>query len=263
MQFPLFFCIISISITISNASLASRFLQNRDSDIFIDATVDPALISNQPSFEQISLPDQITDLELEFFDDNDDPNPMPGLDSNLFLADDVNLNQVTGSSILLADDNSCDLGDADDIQLFGKVRRQPLCWTSPEGQAIRRKKPKKDDELSNLRFFYTDQMVLDLSEAMCPPYIFGTSILPVCLNTLSGHIVPVPGQFWFDLQDVSGTSANDPYWTTESVADANETCEAPEPLGCPSGVASLWCCQNVFTRVRKINQVGCRLILIS
>ena len=205
MQLSLFFYNILIFITISKALLALYFLPNRDYDIFVDGIVDPTLIGSEPSFEQINLPDQTTGLESKIFDDNNDLNPMPGLNSNLFLADDVNLDQLTGSNIVLADDESCDLSIADDTQLFGKVRREASCWASPAGQARQPKRPKNNDELSRFRFFYTDYMVSDLSEAMCPSDVFGTSILPVCLNIVNGHIIPVPGQLWSDLQDVSRT----------------------------------------------------------
>lgn len=191
--------------------LALHFLPNRDYDIFVDATVDPTLIGSEPSFEQINLPDQTTGLESNIFDDNSDLNLLPELNSNLFLADDVNLDQVTGSSIVLADDDSCDLSIADDTQLFGKVRREASCWASPAGQARQPKRPKNNDDFSSFRFFYTNVKVSDLSEAMCPSDIFGTSILPVCLNIHNGHIIPVPGQLWSDLQDVSRTPENDLY----------------------------------------------------
>lgn len=76
-------------------------------------------------------------------------------------------------------------------------------------QAEPRKQPKKNDPLSDFGFFFKDPMVIDISEAMCSPEIFGTSDLPVCLTAFDGRSIPAPGQDWFNPQDVFRTSADD------------------------------------------------------
>lgn len=208
MQSPLFFAISCISLAISSAIIASRSLQNFEADLFGDAPLDPFLIDNDPSFEQMSPLDQITDLDSNMFDDNYGRYPMTGLDTNMFISDDVNPSQVTDSSFLLADDNFCDLGDADETDLFRNVRRETSCRNPPVSQAKPPERPKKNTQSSNPQSFYKDPMVLDISEAMCPPGIFRTSTLPVCLTAFDGRSIPVPGQDWFDLQDVFRTSAS-------------------------------------------------------
>ena len=196
-----------ISFTVSYSITAPRSLENDlEADYFWDAPVDPTLIDNELSSQEKSPLDQITDPYSNMFDDNHEPYPTPGLDISMFTPDDFNLSEMTASSFVLADDSFCGTGDMDETDSFRKVRREDLCSGPPMSQVKPRTRPKKNARLSDLRFFYKDPMVMDISEAMCPPETFGTSTLPTCLTAFDGRSVPVPGGDWFNLEDVFRTS---------------------------------------------------------
>lgn len=203
------FAISWISFTISYSITAPRSLEDLEVDLFWDAPVDPTLIDNEPSSDQKSPLDQTTDLYSNLFDDSHGRYPPAGPDINMFIPDDVNLSETTDSSILLSDDNFCNRDDIDENDLFRKVRRETFCQDPPVGEVKPQKRPKKNARLSDLLLFYKDPMMMDISEAMCPPGIFGTSTLPTCLTAFDGRPIPVPGQNWFNLEDVFRTSAND------------------------------------------------------
>lgn len=209
MQFLLFCAISWIFFTISDTLTALGSLQNLEIDIFGDVPFDPTFIDNEPSSEQMSPLDQTTDPNLNLFDDSRDRYPATEQDMNMFIPEDVNLNEMTDSSLLLADDSFCDLDVIDETGWFRKVRRETFCRDTPVNQVKPQKRPQKNAPLSDLRFFYTDPMVMDVSEAMCPPHIFRTSTLPTCLTAFDGRSIPVPGQDWFNLEDVFRTFAND------------------------------------------------------
>lgn len=209
MRSLLFFAISWISFTISYALIAPRSSQNLEADLFGNAPIDPTLISVEPSFEHMGPLDQPPDPYSSFFFDNHDPYLTAELDTNNFISEDNNLNQLTDSTFWLADDNFCDLDNTDENDLFRKVRRETSCRDPLVSQVKPRKQPKKNAQRSDLRFFYKDPMVLDISKAMCPPEIFGTSILPTCLTAFDGRSISVPGQDWFNLENVFRTSAND------------------------------------------------------
>lgn len=191
---------------------APRSLENDlQADYFWDAPVDPTLIDNEPSSEQKSPLDQTTDPYSNIVDDNYDSYPTTGLSINMFIPDDFNLSEMTDSSFVLADDSFCGLDDMDETDSFRKVRREDLCHNPPMSQTKPRIRPKKNARLSDLRFFYKDPMMMDISEAMCPPDIFGTSTLPTCLTSFDGRSIPVPGRDWFNLEDVFRTSRTIPF----------------------------------------------------
>lgn len=203
------FAISWISFTIGYSMSAPRSLEDLNTDYFWDVPVDPNFIDNELSAEQKSPLDQTTDPYSNMFEDNHDRYPITEPEINVFT-DDVDLSEMTGSSFLLADDSFCGLGDIDETDSVHKVRREAFCQDPSMSQVKPRiRSKKKNVRQSDLRFFYKDPMVMEISEAMCPPEIFGTSTLPTCLTTFDGRSIPVPGQDWFNLEDVFRTSAND------------------------------------------------------
>jgi hypothetical protein len=102
------------------------------------------------------------------------------------------------ASLLIADSSACDAtANADDIQLFGKIRRRNACIASPEGQAKpggggggSEKQPDggtPGDKQPSIpypdllsRWDYLMNALYSEDPELCPEPNFGTSQVPVC-----------------------------------------------------------------------------------
>lgn len=121
---------------------------------------------------------------------------MTKLDLDWFLADDVDPNQMAGSSssFLFAGEDGCDLDYFDNTQLLGKVRRETFC-KAPVGQARDADDSAKKDPFDFSKFSTTIQSLKMFAKfvEICPSDKFDRSNTPVCKENKPGDILGIPG----------------------------------------------------------------------
>lgn len=139
-------------------------------------------------------------------------------DSDSMLTDlDSNSLLLEIESQLFADaDLACEVGVTDEIQLFGKRRREALCpvpITPTMGQANtpgseQSKKKSSQPQLTPWQLFSSDEAVkagLDENSELCPEETYLKSNTPVCKKAYgvsASDFYGIPGQYWVHLFNV-------------------------------------------------------------
>lgn len=246
--------LILVLIAIANSQRGLSFLRNRDGDPFAGVILDPALLAIEPSLEGMDPPDQMIGLDSNIFlDDNAESDQVPDPYENSLLGGNIGLDPTTeaDSDLFLANDIACGASNNDNAQLFGKARRDDTsCKTPPVGQAQPSNPSNKDDPFNFVEFLNKRPPLKAFSPLpeICPPEIFGTSIIPVCDSPGNTRIVQPPGSAWCKLYDVYRTSTSNPFLDT-AVAMVNQGCTAIHiPYICSDG-EMIWCCKEVTAEV--------------
>lgn len=139
MQLPALFSILWIFIAAANAE--SDQLETRDVDLFIDTSLrnDPNLFLGDSHVDVNSMTGPDSHMLLAGHDDLAPTSLLPhtvgwdhsmtesDLASILPDADSTSLLLETESHLFVDTDFGCEAGTADDVQLFGKRRRETLC----------------------------------------------------------------------------------------------------------------------------------------
>jgi hypothetical protein len=162
--------------------------QNVDADLFGDVAPDPPLPLNEPSVQELDPLDQTAGLDF----------------NNWFPDGDVQLGQKfePDSSFFLANDVECDASIADDILVFGRIRRSAVCKPTSAEQA-KEPKVKLNDPFNFDEFMRMRPSLADFQESpdSCPARIFGKSNIAVCARK-STQLISEPGISAFILKDV-------------------------------------------------------------
>lgn len=136
--------------------------------------------------------------------------------SNWLFTDDIDLDPGTepASSSFLAGDLACDISDTNDIQLFGKVRREAFCPTPPDplvGQTGDQNNGQPEQGSSNSDkpqtqseggFVYDPVGFMFPERPRCLPSFDNTRTRPVCKDIVVGEVIPEFGEQSFTLFDV-------------------------------------------------------------
>jgi hypothetical protein len=247
--------LILVLFAVANSQRGLSFLRNRDSDPFADVTLDPAFLVDDPSLKGMDPPDQMIGLDSNvFLHDNVGLDQVPEPSEDFLLAGNIALDPTTEADpdLLLANDIGCDASNTDSAPIFGKVRRENSCKTPPVGQA-ESPNPFNIDDPFNFDQFLKKRPSPPLFQAhpeICPPKIFGPSIIPVCDTPGSTRIVQQPGSVPCKLYDVYRKSIYNPFFDSLSVAIANRSRTAIRlPFVCAER-GRLWCCKEVTAQVR-------------
>ena len=215
MHFLSFLSTIWIFISIGKSQLDSFFSENFEPSTHL--AFDPMFLMDEPSFGETNSFDFINELDTDIFSDiNDEPYQIAESGSNFFLDDGFELNPIIESdpSFFVADNMFCDADGANDVQLFGKIRRQDSCSALLVGQAVQedesdiRNSP-VGRELIRLReeillpYLRRPLPIFEPSPNICPPRDFGSSNIPVCEVPLTTSVtVTPPGQRGYILGNV-------------------------------------------------------------
>lgn len=246
MRLPALFWILWIFIAAANAE-PSRF-ETRDADLFADDILadSPNLFIDDKYVDAISMtgPDHTNTL-LAGDDDLLSTSLLPDtVDWNQFTTEadsDSMLTDFDSSSLLLepeshlfADtESACEVGSADDDQLFGKRRRENLCpvpLTPPVQQDNKPGSGKSKQKVSPPQVtpwqpYSSDEAVkagFGENFELCPAKIYLKSTTPVCkkyYDVSASDFYRVSGQNWVHLFDV----------------DPSTCCGSPNPflfIGC-------------------------------
>lgn len=162
------------------------FPDNIEPDLSPYFTFDPTLFSDEPTIGDTNSNDMMTELNPNFFPaPNTEPYEMTQLAPNLFLDDDAGLDPIVEAdpSSFVADSILCDADTANDVQLFGKIRRRDSCSPFVVGQIVPGAGSTKDGQFDLERIFQYLQRpipVFEPSPEICPGRTFGISNTPVC-----------------------------------------------------------------------------------
>lgn len=242
-------------IAAGNSETDSIFSQNLEFDLFEDANLEPTL-SNKFGFAEINPIDQMTELNSNLFlADNTLVDPMVEPDLNSFFDDSVNLD----SGSVDADYIACDVDIVDSNQLFDKKRSQTYCPpTLPlfVGQAVEPDEPtgydnNDDIDTSNPNHPFDEidpSTVFFKNLEVCPPKVFGTSNIPVCVRT-TAEWVRGPRPSWVSIDNVGPRKSQS---VLVFVVTANQICKAivsslPLVECFPSVI--MWCCKTIVSLV--------------
>lgn len=144
---------------------------------------------------------------LDWFSENVDSND---LDLNTVFSD-ISYPEKPDLNSLFADDGqACDVGNADDTQLFGKKRRESSTCTPRKGEVDNPSGPGSNDgpdqsgepNQENIPQFFAPLSIFPKDVELCPPEIFKDSNIPVCRDFVPAAYVWVPGQLYVTLRDV-------------------------------------------------------------
>ena len=226
---PALFFILWIYVAAANAE--PRRLELRDADLFTDDSLadDSNLFLDDKHDDVNSMigPDHINTL-FAGDDDQVSSSLLPDTvdwnqsiteaDSDAMLTDlDSNSLLLETESQLFADaDLACEVGTTDDIQLFGKRRRETLCpvpITPPMGQANtpgseQPTKKSSQPQLTPWQLYSSDEAVkagLDENPDLCPEETYLKSNTPVCKKAYgvsASDFYTIPGQYWVHLFNV-------------------------------------------------------------
>lgn len=141
-------------------------------------------------------------------------------DPNSYLAENVNLPDMTGSTgldsdFLVSNDDTCDVQYVNYPQLLGKVRRRGAsCKTPTTGEDQGSNEPTEQslfdsNEISDFRIFRMYPKIPDL----CPARIFGASNTPVCKDISSGEYLQIVGVLPITLLDVNARLSISCLWS--------------------------------------------------
>lgn len=174
------------------------FSQDLDANLYADATPDHAIFDTDFGSEGMKPTfDQIFNSSRSFLADNLGLGSLTELDPDWFSADDVDLDQMAGSSssFLFAGESGCDLAYFDDAQLLGKVRREAACKV-PVGQVKDADDSDKKDPFDFSQFSASVQSLKMFGKffEICPVYIFGASNTPVCKDETPGDVLRTTGE---------------------------------------------------------------------
>lgn len=227
MRLPALFYILWIFIAAANAE-PSRF-ETRDADLFADDSLadNPNLFLDDKYVDGNSIigPDYTNTL-LAGHDDLVSTSLLPDTidwDQSTTTSDSMLTDLDSSSSLfetdshLFADtDLACEVGTTDEIQLFGKRRRENLCPlpitppvqqddTPGSGQAKKKSSP---PQLTPWQTYSSDEAVkvgFGENAELCPEEVYLKSRTPVCkkhYDVSSLDFYSVPGQYWQHLFDV-------------------------------------------------------------
>lgn len=151
-------------------------------DPSIQLAFDLTHLLDEPTVGDMNSPDLMTDLNYDLFSDKDTE-----LGSNFFLDDDVEPNPLLESdpSSFLSNNFFCDDNsfNANDFQLFGKIRRRASCSTLLAAEAVQQGGSNQDTyiDLDKLvQFLQRPLPVFEKLPDICPSKLYGLSNTPVC-----------------------------------------------------------------------------------
>lgn len=199
MQFLNLLLAFWISIPTGHSQPDLFFPENFELDPSLHLAFDPTLLVDEPRVGETNSLDVMPELNSNLLpDENAESYQMTEPEMNWFLDDDVGPNPITGSdtSSFLTDNIFCDAGDADDGQLFGKIRRRDSCSSLLVGQApqpggqvpqpgeqVPRPDPNRGSSPNLEQIFQFLQRPVPMFEpslGSCPSKYFGLSNTPVC-----------------------------------------------------------------------------------
>lgn len=151
-------------------------------DPSVQFAFDPTHLLEQPSIGNTNSPDLATDLNSDLFSNQDIE-----LGSNFFLDNDVGPNQMLGSdpSSFLSENIFCDDNgvNANDFQLFGKIRRRDSCSTLLAGSAVQKDESDQETQIDLdklVQFLQRPMPNFERSLDICPSKLYGLSNVPIC-----------------------------------------------------------------------------------
>lgn len=195
---------IYIAIVHAPVVLSSSFSLER---ALFDVAPDESLFSNEFSLEETDPSNQDVAPDWNGLLADNDLDPITEFDLNRPLAGEGYLDE-SGSNFLLADnDVACD-SDAENTQLFGKVRRENLCRDPRLGQTGGFSQKDPFDEFNKL-FTITDPLApFPEDSETCPKRNFENSNIPVCKEEIPpDDIVPIPRTRAFSLFNIDPGAA--------------------------------------------------------
>ena len=158
------------------------FPDSSEPDPAVQFAFDPTHLLDEPSLGNTNSPDLTTDLNSDLFSNQDTE-----LGSNFFLDNDVGPNQMLESdpSSFLSDNIFCDDNgiDANNFQLFGKIRRRDSCSTLLAGSAIQQGGSDQDTQIDLdklVQFLQRPMPNFERSLDICPSKLYGLSNIPIC-----------------------------------------------------------------------------------
>lgn len=165
-------------------------------------------------FDELSLEDTKPTDQASLLDSNWLSDNVDSIDSdpNILFSDIPYLDGTDSGSLFAKTDNACDVGTADDVQLFGKKRRDAsTCKNTFTGQVGNQNEPDEgngsdqsgESNQENLPLVFTPTDIFPKEFDVCPPTIFKDSNIPVCRVFLPGTYILIPGEQYVTLLDVA------------------------------------------------------------
>ena len=146
--------------------------------------------------------------DLDWLSENVDSNDR---DINTLFSD-ISYSDEPDLGLLFAQtDNACDVGTADDMQFFGKKRRDTSVCPAPFQGEVESSNGSDHDEGSNesgesnqveIPQAFAPLSIFPEDFDLCPPEIFEDSNIPVCSIVARGTYIPIPGAGYVTLLDV-------------------------------------------------------------
>lgn len=231
------------------------FSQNPEFNIFKDANLEPTL-SNKFGFAGINPTDETTELNSNLcLADNILIDPMVEPNLNFFLDDSVN----PDSGLVDADYIACDVDIVGNNQLFDKKRSQNYC--SPTlpllvGQPEKPDEPTGSENNNDINTSNPNQPFDDIdlstlflkSLELCPPKVFGTFNIPVCVETTTGW-VRGPRPSWVSFDNVGPRESRPVLVFVVITNQRHKAIVDSLPLVECFPSATMWCCRTIISRV--------------
>lgn len=170
---------------------------------------DQTSTSDSNGFPAVDFLNTAMQSDLDWLSANVDLNSPDSI--NLF-SDIPYSDEPDSISLFAKTDSFCDAVTTDDIQLFGKRRRETSKCKSPyTGEAASQNGPDHDDgpgqseesNPENIPQVFAPLSIFPEDFDLCPPTVFKDSNIPVCRTFVPGTYVLIPGQQYVTLLDVA------------------------------------------------------------
>lgn len=199
-------CIYIAIISAPKVLSSSMFLERA----LFDVAPDDGLFSNEQSLEDVNSWDQDVGSDLSVLLADSSPDLIREFDPNQSMANNDFLDESASDFFLADSDVACRVGDAENTNLFGKVRRENVC-RDPQLGGVRRPDeptPNPFDAYKNLITITDPLAPFPPDSQTCSPRGYESSNIPVCKDEYPpGDIVPVPGTHAFTLYNIDPSMA--------------------------------------------------------
>lgn len=222
---------------------------------------DQMIISDSNGFQNVDFLNSAGESDLDWLSENVDSS---NADSNNLFSNIPYSDEPDSSSLFAQHNSACDVGSADDTQLFSKKRREASTCKSPfTGQAENQNGRDQGDDSNqsgesnqeNLPQIFAPLSIFSEEFDLCPRAIFKDSNIPVCRSFLEGTYELIPGEFYFTLYDVK-TRRCYSYPASAIFKQRLTKCPTVAPFILPKGcldrpITKLWCCRDLVFTVSK------------
>lgn len=238
-RFPVFILWSLVGISrLQFAFYSSQDLKPRlESTLFNEPSLDDTTLTDQTitfdsnGFQNVDVLNSATESDLDWLSENIDSNSPDS--NNLFS--DISYSDGPDSSSLFAQHNGpCNVGSADDSQLFAKKRRDTSNCPSPFTGQTQSQQGSGHDDSSNQSGESNQEKIEPIFEPLsifpeesdlCPPAVFKDSIIPVCRSFIEGAYMVIPGEAYVTLYNVAPRTF---YYSPERVIPSKDSLSAPQ-----------------------------------